>query len=68
MNMQSSALSDGISTANPKQLKFFKANNRFVAYGGARGGGKSWALQRKITMLYKYIVGIIERRCRIQGN
>ena len=58
MNMQSSALSDGISTANPKQLKFFKANNRFVAYGGARGGGKSWALQRKITMLCMWYSGI----------
>ena len=58
MNMQNSALSDGISTANPKQLKFFKANNRFVAYGGARGGGKSWALQRKITMLCMWYSGI----------
>ena len=33
------------------QKKFMKADNRFVAYGGARGGGKSWALRKKIMLL-----------------
>ena len=27
----------------PKQAKFFLENAKYVAYGGARGGGKSWA-------------------------
>lgn len=58
MNMQSNALSDGIASANPKQIQFFKSKNRFVAYGGARGGGKSWALQRKITMMCLHFNGI----------
>ena len=31
----------------PKQLEFMQAKNLFVAYGGARGGGKSWALRTK---------------------
>ncbi|MEZ4357398.1 MAG: phage terminase large subunit [Eubacteriales bacterium] len=34
-----------------KQIKFFKAGNRYVAYGGARGGGKSWAVRYKATLL-----------------
>lgn len=33
------------------QKAFMKAKSAFVAYGGARGGGKSWALQRKIMLL-----------------
>ena len=47
-----------ISTANPKQITFFKARNRFVAYGGARGGGKSWALREKVKMLAVQYPGI----------
>lgn len=40
---------------NPKQREFFRATCRYVAYGGARGGGKSWALRRKlILMALKY--------------
>lgn len=46
-----SALHLDISTANTKQLDFFRARQRFVAYGGARGGGKSWALRKKAVML-----------------
>ena len=38
-----------ISTMNPKQAEFFKAKTRYVGYGGARGGGKSWELKKKIT-------------------
>lgn len=34
-----------------KQLEFFMATNRYVAYGGARGGGKSWAVRYKATVL-----------------
>lgn len=59
MSMQvSSCLAEGIATANPKQLQFFKARQKFVGYGGARGGGKSWALQRKMIMLGLNYAGI----------
>ena len=38
-----------------RQREFFHAKARFVAYGGARGGGKSWALRRKlIAMCLRY--------------
>ena len=36
---------------NPKQQEFFKATAANVGYGGARGGGKSWAGRRKGVML-----------------
>ncbi|MFA4834921.1 MAG: phage terminase large subunit [Dehalococcoidia bacterium] len=36
---------------NPKQDAFFSAKGRHIAYGGARGGGKSWALRRLFIML-----------------
>lgn len=36
---------------NPKQIEFFKATAQRIAYGGARGGGKSWAARRKAVML-----------------
>lgn len=38
-------------TPNPKQEEFFKARTRHTAYGGARGGGKSWAMRRKLVLL-----------------
>ena len=31
----------------PKQAEFFKAKQRYVAYGGARGGGKSHVVRLK---------------------
>ena len=48
---KTTALHIDIKTANPKQIAFFKARERFVAYGGARGGGKSWSLRWKAVML-----------------
>lgn len=36
---------------NPKQEEFFLATARHIAYGGARGGGKSWAMRRKFVLL-----------------
>ena len=36
---------------NPKQREFLLAKTRFVAYGGARGGGKSWAVRTKAMLL-----------------
>ncbi len=35
----------------PKQEAFFTAQSRYVAYGGARGGGKSWAARVKAVLL-----------------
>lgn len=44
-----------IGDPQPKQQLFFEATKRFVAYGGARGGGKSWAVQRlAITLAVNY--------------
>ena len=40
---------------NERQKEFFSSRARFTAYGGARGGGKSWALRRKlIAMCLRY--------------
>lgn len=36
---------------NPRQIEFFLSDVRHTAYGGARGGGKSWAGRRKCVML-----------------
>ena len=33
--------------ANPKQLLFYQATSMFVAYGGAKGGGKTHAVRIK---------------------
>ena len=49
----------------PKQVTFFKSTKRYVAYGGARGGGKSWAARTKAVMLafnYSGIQILILRR------
>ena len=40
-----------IGVPNPKQEAFFLANARHIAYGGARGGGKSWAMRSKFVLL-----------------
>ena len=36
---------------NPRQAEFFCSSARHTAYGGARGGGKSWAMRRKLVLL-----------------
>lgn len=50
---------------NKKQLAFFRSKARHTAYGGARGGGKSWAMRRKFVMLalrYKGLNLLLLRR------
>lgn len=43
---------------NERQKLFFKARRRFVAYGGARGGGKTWAVRMKAMLLSSRYAGI----------
>lgn len=45
-------------TPNEKQKRFFASRSRFTAYGGARGGGKSWALRRKLVAMCLRYPGI----------
>mgnify|MGYP002508133873 CR=1 FL=1 len=62
-----------IGTANEKQSQFFASRCLYTCYGGARGGGKSWALRRKLVGLclrYPGICCIIIRRsyAELEGN
>lgn len=41
-----------------KQSLFFRSTARYTAYGGARGGGKSWALRRKLILLCFHYPGL----------
>lgn len=43
---------------NTRQSEFFACRTKYVAYGGARGGGKSWALRRKLIGLCLNYAGI----------
>lgn len=56
--MPSNTIVFDLSTMNPKQERFFKSQKRFVGYGGARGGGKSWSIDRKAPLLALNYAGI----------
>ncbi len=43
---------------NPRQAEFLRANARHICYGGARGGGKSWAARTKAVLLCGYYPGL----------
>lgn len=45
-------------TPYDKQKEFFAAKSRRIAYGGARGGGKSWAMRTKFVLLALRYSGI----------
>lgn len=47
-----------IGLPNPRQAEFFRSRARFIAYGGARGGGKSWAVRKKAMLLALHYSGI----------
>ncbi|MEG0804442.1 MAG: hypothetical protein RSF90_05755, partial [Pygmaiobacter sp.] len=47
-----------LGTPNARQREFLQATNRFIAYGGARGGGKSWAVRKKAALLALRYPGI----------
>ena len=54
-----------IPEPNEKQKLFLAAKTKHVGFGGARGGGKSWGIRAKATMLslnYKGIKVLIVRR------
>jgi len=40
-----------LAAPQPKQEQFLEATAKYVAYGGARGGGKSWAVRMKAQIL-----------------
>ena len=46
------------STPNEKQKMFFRSRKKYIAYGGARGGGKSWAVRTKCVLLAQRYPGI----------
>ena len=50
---------------NPKQARALAETHRYVGYGGARGGGKSWFVRWKAVLLclrYPGIKVLITRR------
>ena len=36
---------------NGRQQEFLECTNKYIAFGGARGGGKSWAVRQKARLL-----------------
>ena len=47
-----------IDTPNEKQRQFLLCDKKYVAFGGARGGGKSWAVRTKAKLLALQYPGI----------
>lgn len=47
-----------LGTPNPRQREFLRCEKRYVAFGGARGGGKSWAVRCKAKLLALRYPGI----------
>ena len=47
-----------LSPPSATQRRFFAARHKYVAFGGARGGGKSWAVRVKAVLLCERYPGI----------
>ena len=47
-----------IGRPNPKQAEFLRSRCKYIAFGGARGGGKSWAVRTKAKLLALRYAGI----------
>ena len=47
-----------IGKPNEKQKLFLSAKAKYVGYGGARGGGKSWSVRTKSKLLGLRFAGI----------
>ena len=40
-----------LPSPQPKQIEFLRAKGKHIGFGGARGGGKSWAVRTKAVLL-----------------
>lgn len=47
-----------IGRPNPRQAEFLRCQAKYIAFGGARGGGKSWAVRTKAKLLALRYPGI----------
>ena len=47
-----------IDRPNPKQELFLADHHKYIGFGGARGGGKSWAVRTKAILLAARYAGI----------
>ena len=47
-----------IPRPNPRQAEFLSATEKYIAFGGARSGGKSWAVRTKAKLLALRYAGI----------
>lgn len=47
-----------IPDPQPRQIEFLRSKSRFTAYGGARGGGKSWVARVKAFLMAMRYPGI----------
>ena len=47
-----------IKKPSPRQELFLSADKKYIAFGGARGGGKSWAIRTKVALLCLEYPGI----------
>ena len=47
-----------IGTPSEKQERFLRSKTKYTAYGGARGGGKSWVVRLKAILLCLFYAGI----------
>lgn len=47
-----------IGTPNEKQKLFLQCRKKYIAFGGARGGGKSWAVRTKAKLMALHYPGI----------
>ena len=58
MNTQNKNYNLIINRPNEKQKLFLKAKKKHIGFGGARGGGKSWAVRVKAVLLALNYAGI----------
>ena len=47
-----------IPRPSPKQMQFLTDRHKYICFGGARGGGKSWAVRVKAVLLCEKYPGI----------
>jgi PBSX family phage terminase large subunit len=47
-----------IGQPNPRQELFLESDKKFIGFGGARGGGKSWSIRTKAALLCLAYPGI----------